>query len=301
MNKMPLIVLTFLMLLVVISGVVDSGDLQEYPDERKDYGNILYKSSFGIEDHSHEDHFLVGPRLSTSDETTFLEDNIQKSEDMVERLSKLVTGLKGEGQDVSELEPAINDYSQFVSKARTYLIQAENASSEAEREQYLKLARESIIHANSELKPIFDRVKAYLPDPVIISENSILVASGSGMAILSGDIDVDFFLSDGRFTVVDFTGDMLIDMEHEFKQEYMPEKGPGDDILVPHKIFSYANVTGNISVSGSTFTVAMMADDIDLLVTGAGEAEFIGNGTFYFDNGTAGNENKWVKPIFESD
>ncbi|WP_292466419.1 hypothetical protein [Methanolobus sp.] len=302
MKRMPFVVLVFLMLLVVISGMVDSGDMQQHPDEREDRGDLLHKSPFTVRESPHEDEYLIDKfsRLSPLDETAFLEDNIHKSEDMVVRLDKVITGLKAEGNDINELEQTVNDYSRFVSEARTYLAQAENSSLEADKEQYLKLSRESIIRANSELKPIFDEIKSYLPGPLLISENSSLVARGSGISILSGDLDVDFFLSEGRFSIVDFSGDVQIKMEQDFESEEMPERGPDNGLMVPHEAFSYANVTGNVSVSGSEFTVAMMADNIILRTTGTGEAELIGEGVYYFDDGTVRNESNWVQPIFES-
>lgn len=303
MKKTPLIVLLFLMVLVVISGMVDSGDMEQLPDERETHDKLLYKSPLTTKESHHEDDSptILASRPSPSDEIAFLEDNILKSEDMVERLNKVLTGMKAEGNDVTDLEQTVSDYSSFVSEARNYLTMAENTSFDDDKEKYLELSRESIIRANSELKPIFKEVKTYLPGPLVLSENNSLVASGNGIAILSGDLDVDFFLSEGRFSVVDFSGDVLIGTEYELTREEIPERMPGDDTMVPHDVVSYINVTGNISISGSEFTVAMMAGNINLLVTGTGEAELVGNGTYYFDNGTAGNENNWVKPIFESD
>ncbi|MEZ5334112.1 MAG: hypothetical protein R2741_02160 [Methanolobus sp.] len=303
MKKMPLVVIAVLILLVVISGITDSGDIQGTTgvhEDHEDHHGVTFYSDF--EHEPHEDGYSIVNIVENPvprDETAFLEENIVKSEEMVVRLEGVLTGLKENGHSNPELEERINDYSADVSEARNYLSMAENSSSKSESKDYLKLSRDSIIRANLKLKPIFDDVKAYLPGPVKMYNNA-LSAKGSGIVILSGDLDVEFFLYNGRFSVVDFSGDTVIDMEYDFDMEEMPEKGPDDDLLMPHEVLSYLNVTGNVSVSGSEYTVAMMAEDIIIDASGTGEAELVGNGTYLFDNGTAVEENSWAKPIFEN-
>ncbi|GEM_PF-2815777 len=304
MKKMPLILLIFLMLLIVISGMTDSVDMQQYPDERQEQSDVFFNPPFDMkEPHKDERVILyIVPYSSPVNEKVFLADNIEKSEEMIKRLDGAIARLNKEGKDTGELEQMVDNYAFLVSDAKKYLSLAENSSVSSDEQQYLELSRENIVRANSELKPIFDKVKTYLTGPVSISDNSSLVAEGSGVAILAGDIDVSFFLSDGKFSVIDFAKDLAIDMEHDYKQEVIPERGEAPDLIMPQKMVSYVEVTGNVSLSGSSFSVAIMADNISLVATGTGEAELVGNGTYYLDYGTfKENESVWIKSIFESD
>ncbi|WP_340820348.1 hypothetical protein [Methanolobus sp. WCC4] len=302
MKRMPLIVLIFLMLLVVISGIVDPDDMRQYPDDREGRNDLL-SPPFDQRD-GHESRILVIPitPVPSVDADQFLENNIEGSEAMVKRLDDAVIRLKAEDNDVSELEQRVADYSVLVSEAREYMTMAESSSTEEERQEYLELSRESIILANHELKPIFETMKTYLPGPVVITDGSSLLAEGSGIAILSGDLDADISIQDGKFSVVDFSGDLQIETEYDYDQESIPDMGPDGGLARSHKVSSYRDVTGNVSLSGSAYSVAVMADGIDMIATGTGEAELVGNGTYHIYNGTSsGKENVWVKPIFGND
>ncbi|ETA68427.1 hypothetical protein MettiDRAFT_1898 [Methanolobus tindarius DSM 2278] len=309
MKKMPLTVLIILMLMVVISGLADSDDVFPYPDNRPD-------SDYRPDDHrdgpmppldrdsSPVEVFMVTHMFSSYqvvDEESFLEDNIDKSESMVRRLENASKELETKGENVSRLKSMIGSYSDLVSESRSSLEMAKTSSSESEKQEYLAESRKSIIKANSELKPILDEIKKYLQGPVVFT-NATLSSQGSGAAILSGDLDLSFFLSDGKFSVVDFSGDLVIDTEADYKQEFAPERDGSPDLIMPHSMVSYRDVTGNVSMSGSAYTVAIMADRIVLTANGNGEAELVGNGTYYLDSDVfEGKENVWMTPIFESD
>ncbi|WP_342304054.1 hypothetical protein [Methanolobus sp. ZRKC5] len=304
MKKMPLIILIFLMLLVVISGMVNFGDVQQYPDERHERYSQLFPPPFDIKEPQKGEMVLIYmfPYSFNADEKSILEDNIEKAEAMVERLDIVIIRLNEKGNDVQDLDQMVDEYDVLVSESRGYLVQAETSSVNSDKEKYIKLSKESIVRANSELKHIFDKIKTYLPGPVILSGNSSLVAEGSGVVILSGDLDTSFFLSEGKFSVVDFAGDISIDMEKDYKQEVLQEKDGTPDHNKPYIMISYVEVEGNTSLSGSDFSVAIMADRMSLLVIGTGEVELIGNGTYYFDDGTSSRIGTvWAKPIFESD
>lgn len=294
MKKMPLTILIILMLMVVISGLADYDNMHPHSDGRQDD----HRDSSPTEILKFTHMVSLFPAM---DEESFLEDNIEKSESMVQRLQNASNELESKGKDVSELREMIVGYSDLVSESRSYLEMAKMASSDSEKQKYLDKSRKSIIKANSELKPILDEIKKYLPGTIVIT-NTTLSAKGSGVAILSGDLDMSFFLSDGKFSVVDFRGDLAIDTNADYKQEYAPEKDGSNDIIMPHSMISYIDVTGNVSVSGSAYTVAIMADRIDLNANGNGEAELVGNGTYYLDSDAhEGKENVWMISIFERD
>ena len=298
MKKMPLALIAVLILLVVISGMADS---EERPDSHVDNPRFPMATDPSPAGFLMVSHMV--PFLPVMDEEHFLEDNIEKSESMVLRLEKAILRLENEGNDVSNLKSMIINYADLVSESRKYLDMSNYASSDSERQKYLELSRESIMRANSELKPILDELKKHLSGPVMINDNT-LSAEGSGIVIISGDTDLGFSLSEGKFSVVDFDGDLVIDINGDYKKELSPDRRTPRDthIIMPREMISYVDVTGNISMYGSSYTVAILADRIILNATGYGEAELIGNGTYYLDDCMSeGNENAWMIPIFESD
>jgi hypothetical protein len=288
MKKMPLAVLIILILMVVISGFAGSDDVHPHSDDRQDDHRDRSASPLDV--------LSLSPMMN---EESFLEDNIQKSESMVQRLENASQELEKKGNDVSDLKRMIADYSDLVSESRSYLEKANTVSSDDEKQKFLGLSRESIIKANSELKPILDEIKEYLPGPIIL-ENNTLRAEGSGVAIFSGDLEMGFSLSEGKFSLVDFDGDVIIDIDGDYRQEPTPERMIPGDIVMSHTMESYVDVTGNVFISGSAYTVAIMAEKMTMTATGQGEVELIGNGTYYLDNDVSeGNENAWMIPIFE--
>jgi hypothetical protein len=308
MKKMPLIVLLFLIFLVIISGIVDSDGIQTPEYEKQVHHDMLLSPPYHLREPPQAQHLIVrisGPGLAV-DERILLEDNILKSEEMVQRLDKAALRLKGKGENVSEFEQMIGNYSFLVSEARLYFELAENSSSVYDEQRYMDLSRDNIILANSNLKPIFDNVKRYLQIPVVFYDNSSLIAEGSGLVILSGDLDADIFLSRGKFSVVDLAGDVVINTETEYMQLFAPEgalvPAPVPGTPAPQKIYSNVDVTGNISISGSAFSAAIRAEMISLQATGTGSAELVGDGTYYFDYGPFRNSEKsWSVPIFENE
>jgi hypothetical protein len=60
------------------------------------------------------------------------------------------------------------------------------------------------------------------------------------------------------------------------------------------------DVQGNVSISGSGMTIAVMGDNTVLHVIGSGEIQFYGNGSYYLDNSDTVKEGVWLSPIFET-
>ncbi len=297
----PLIFIAFLMLLVLVSGLNDQGNMHRFPDEHSEKHIFLLEPDSEMSDPPGGRSLVlyIEPGFSSASEKNLLEDNIEKSEKMTERFDEVISNLKEEGNEVRELEQMTANYGALVYQAREYLELAKNASSDSEEQSYLELSRESIIDANSNLKLIFDEIKKYVPGPASL-RNETLVAEGSGFAILSGDLHMEITLSEGKFYVVDFAGDIAIDNEFNYEQESLGQMFPPRGRIAAQKTFSYVDVNGNVSLSGSSFSVVMMAERIGLVATGTGEAELVGNGTYYFDNGTSERKEKfWMRPLVE--
>ena len=63
---------------------------------------------------------------------------------------------------------------------------------------------------------------------------------------------------------------------------------------VMHNISDYAK-----HPSGQNLTVAIMSNDVTFKVTGTGEAELYGNGTYMLSNSSTDEEGIWIPSIFD--
>lgn len=71
---------------------------------------------------------------------------------------------------------------------------------------------------------------------------------------------------------------------------------------MPQGMDTYAGVDGTVSLSGSSFSLALKDDNIRLSANGIGEGEFVGNGTYYIENNTDKEDvNVWMIPVFKND
>jgi hypothetical protein len=299
MKKMPLILILFLILIVLIIGIVDSS---RHHDDRDEPHDILSKySSYVSRDSSEGDPSMSSEKPdSIRDEKTFIVDNIQKSDEMALNLEETVKRLQEEGNDVGKLDEMVKEYALHVSEARDYISMADNSSSTSDEQEYMSLSKEKIILANSELKGIFIEIKTYMPGPLTLSGNESLEASGAGIVILSGDLDLDMSISEGKFSVVDFAGDAQINTDELYGSAIKSEQVviPENDTM--HQMISYNDVHGNVSISGSILTVAVMGTDVTLDLSGTGDVELYGDGTYTFSNSTMEYEGIWIPPVFDT-
>jgi hypothetical protein len=296
MKKLPLIVLGILILMVLISGLSDRG--------RHHIDDGPYKMSPGQPEYT-----LYGEvpssasdeKINPKDEKAFLEDNIEKSDEIIIRLEDSMGHLEEEGTDVSDLQTMVTDYSLLVSDAKAYLEKADSAESISEEEKYVALSRDKMIQSDILLKKIFVDMHKYMPGPVEITENGSLDANGSGVIILSGGLDVNLSLSSGKISVVDFEGDMYIDSDELTSSNIVTESAVSTSAnKEPNNMISYVDVQGSISLSGSEITIAVMGDDTTLHVTGSGEVQLYGNGSYYLENSGEVKKGVWIAPIFET-
>ena len=296
MKKLPLVILGILILMVLISGLAGR-------DRHHGDGSHSSLSS------SQPEYTLYGEvpspapdeKMKPQDEKEFLESNIQKSDEIILRLEDSIERLESEGNDVSDLEEMVADYSTLVSDANTYLEKADSADSLSQEQKYVALSREKMVQSDTQLKQIFVAMHNYMPGPVEMTGNDSLDANGSGVMILSGDLDVDLSLSSGKFSVVDFEGDMSIDTDGLQYPNIVTESAVSASATEePHRMVSYVDVQGNVSLSGSGMTIAVMGDNTTVHVTGVGEIQLYGDGSYYLENSSAVKQGVWLSPIFET-
>lgn len=307
MERTPVIFLMFLISLAVISALVGADDsghsLWERRGDEPMHVNPL-DSARELNDRSPGIFFVQRTEILT-DETTFLEDNIAKSEAMAQRLEQTVSRLKAEGNDVDELEKLVAEYSSLVDDSKMYFEKANSTGSvndggsasqtTQEGEEYLERSRESIMQSNQMLKDIFHELKPYLALHAKIPADKTLSAEGTGTIVLSGDFEVEMSLSEGKLSYVDFRDDFSIETEQGAEPEMirMPD--------MKQELVSYENLTGNITLSGSGFIIELTGKDISLVAKGPGEAELFGNGTYFIGNGSTPEMKQiWIPPLFEN-
>ncbi len=301
MKKMPIAMIMFLIFIVLISGFVESSSFSDVREENHD--QLSTHPAFISNELSDEGFFFEsGNRKAPRDENIIFADNIKKSDEMVGRLEGAILELKEKGNDVQELEEMVDNYGLLVSEAKNNLEKADASSSSLDRQKYLSLSKDKIILANSQLKDIFDKMQTYLPKPTSLSENDKLTIQGSGIVILSGDLDIEFSLHMGNFSVVDLAGDLDIDTEGMYSPEIIAEKAiQYNDPKPPQMMFSYKDVEGNVSLSGSALTLVIMGDNVSIFAKGVGDSELCGKGTYYLDTNSMEQEGIWVSPIFSID
>lgn len=299
MKKLPLVILFVIILMVLISGLSDRG---RHPGDGKNselppgqpeyvYGELYTEFPSSV----------PGEQMSPNNEKAFLEDNIQKSDEIILRLEDSLKRLESEGNNVSDLGKMLTDYSSLVSDADSYLEKADSADSFSEKQKYVALSKDKMVQSDILLKKIFVDMHNYMPGPVEITANDSLDARGSGVIVLSGNLGINLSLSSGKFSAVDFEGDMVIDDDELVVPGMAAEavvSTSSDEAL--HNIVSYVDVQGNVSISGSGMTIAVMGDNTVLHVIGSGEIQFYGNGSYYLDNSDTVKEGVWLSPIFET-
>jgi len=299
MKKLPLITLGILILMVLISGLSDNG---RYPvDEDHSKMSSSQPEYINKELYGEVPSSVSEENVKPQDEKDFLTDNIQKSDEMIVRLEDSIDRLASEGNDVSDLKQMVRDYSSLVSDAGSYLEKANSADSISDEQKYVSLSKDKMVHSDVLLKRIFVAMHNYMPGPVEITGNDSLDAKGSGVIILSGDLDVNLSMSSGKFSVVDFEGDMSINSDELLSSNVVAESAVSTSGSVnPHHMVSYLDVQGNVRMSGSGMTIAAMGDNTTLHATGFGEVQLYGNGTYYLDNSGSVREGVWLAPIFET-
>ncbi|MDI3485602.1 MAG: hypothetical protein PWQ50_822 [Methanolobus sp.] len=298
MKKLPLIILGILILMVLISGLSDSDRHSGKEGPKMSSGQPGYINK---ELYEEVPSSISEEKLKPQDENEFLEDNIQKSDEIILRLEDSIERLETEGNDVSDLEEMVADYSSLVSDAGSYLEKADSADSISEEKKYVELSKENMVQSDILLKKIFVAMHNYMPGPVELEGNESLDASGSGVMILTGDLDVNLSMSSGKFSVVDFEGDMSVDTDGLLNLNMVTESAVSTSVSEDlHHMVSYVDVQGNVSLSGSGMTIAVMGDNTTLHVTGVGEIQLYGNGNYYLDDSGSIKEGVWLAPIFET-
>ena len=305
MNKSPLILLLFLLSLVIASALIDSDDVDpRFEDGRGDkYLHSSHPFDYHRSSAGNFGSFMERPDPN-ADEMFFLEDNIIKAEAISPRISEFVAFAKEEGNDVERVSILLDEYNLLLKDARLYFELANGSTvrvpeddvniPEMTQEEYQDLSRRSIMQANMLLKDIFRELRPYISGNVVRIGDDSFVAEGSGMVMLSGDLDIDLSVLNGKISYMDLKKDLNVGFENGDKVHETVWGSSKNMVL-------YENFTGNVTFSGSGYNLAIIGDDLTLSSSGTGEVQFFGRGYYYFTD-TDGPVKKqlWVPSLVEN-
>lgn len=214
---------------------------------------------------------------------------LERSESIAERIQDEIDRLNAAGEDTTKLERLLDKYNDALDEA---IASHENANelfgehtgfddvgqltNAGEANQFLREANlqiretnQALREANSILREIFAELKQHRPGSVDLRGTGTLTASGNGKVTLSGDMAIEVSAKSGVLTIADYDGDAEIEVT-----------GNGTRTEMNDGTVKYSGFDGTATISGSSITVTINSDDIELKAEGSGSAVLNGNGTY---------------------
>jgi len=144
--------------------------------------------------------------------------------------------------------------------------------------------------SHSVLREIFAELKEHRPGSADLSGTGKLIATGNGKATMSGDMEAKISARGGILTITDYDGNAEVDVTG-----YGTKEDIGDGVV------RYSGFDGTAGISGSSVTVVVLGDDIELTVEGTGSAVLRGYGTYDVEkDGRHTSSNDWAPPHAEA-
>ncbi len=141
----------------------------------------------------------------------------------------------------------------------------------------------------SMLREIFAELKQHRPGSADLSGTGKLIATGNGKATMSGNMEAKISARGGILTITDYDGNAEVDVTG-----YGAKEDIGDGVV------RYSGFDGTAGISGSSVTVVILGDDIELTAEGIGSVILRGYGTYDVEkDGRHTSSNDWVPPHAE--
>jgi hypothetical protein len=248
-------------------------------------------------------YFILGTANNRVD--SFLE----RGESISDRIKAEIERLADAGVDTTELERlqdeynyALKDVENSYNKA-TQLFDEHNGfddngvfdDAEDAREfldeasGFMGETQQQLRDGNSVLREIFSELKEHRPGSADLSGTGKLIASGDGKATMSGDMEAKISARGGILTITDYDGNAEVDVTG-----YGTKEDIGDGVV------RYSGFDGTAGISGSSVTVVILGDDIELTLEGTGSAVLRGYGTYDVEkDGRHISSNDWAPPHAE--
>ena len=233
-------------------------------------------------------YFILGTANNRVD--SFLE----RGESISDRIEAEIERLANAGEDTEKLEQLQDEYNDALQDAKkthekaTMLLNDHNGfdnegvlNDAEDARMFLDetnlLMRETHNHLKdgySVLQEIFDELKHNRPGSADLNGTGTLTASGSGTATMSGNIEVEISALGGILTITDYDDNAEVEVTG-----YGTKKDLGNGTV------RYSGFDGTASISGSSITVVIIGDDIELTADGTGSAVLRGYGTYSVEKG----------------
>ncbi len=228
-------------------------------------------------------YFILGTANNRAD--SFL----IRGESISDRIEAEIERLAEAGVDTTKLEQLLDEYNdalkdaEHTHKKATQLFGTHNGFDNdgvledaedakeflGEASSLMRETHQQLKDAYSVLREIFAELKQHRPGSVDLSGTGKLTASGNGKATMSGDMEVEISARSGVLTITDYDGNAEVDVTGYGTKEDM---GNGT--------VRYSGFDGTASISGSSVTVVILGDDIELTSKGTGSVVLRGCGTY---------------------
>ncbi len=228
-------------------------------------------------------YFILGTANNRAD--SFLE----RGESISDRIEAEIERLAGAGVDTTKLEQLLDEYNDALKDAEKshnkatilfdkhngfdddgVLEDAENAREfVGEASSLMRETHHQLKDAYSVLREIFAELKQHRPGSADLNGTGKLTASGNGKATMSGDMEVEISARSGVLTITDYDGNAEVDVT-----------GYGTKADLGNGTVRYSGFYGTANINGSSITVVMLGDGIELTAEGTGSVVLRGYGTY---------------------
>ncbi len=233
---------------------------------------------------------------------------LERSEGISQRIEAEINELDEAGEDTDKLNGLLDDYNDALNEANMNRNRVTNrfenhdgfnnngelSDPKAARQflrdinRYMNQEHHSLREANSALRMIFAELKEHRPGVLNLCGTESVEADGDGRAALSGDLTINLSADSGVLTITDFSGDARINVTG-----YGTKKEIGFDTVI------YNGTDGSAQISGSSITVVIKGEGIELFAEGTGSAILCGYGTYtvYPEDGES-ITGEWATPVY---
>ncbi len=133
----------------------------------------------------------------------------------------------------------------------------------------MKETQQQLKDVTAVLREIFAELKQHRPGSADLNGTGKLTASGNGEATMSGDMELEISARSGVLTITDYDGNAEVDVTG-----YGTKEDLGNGAVM------YSGFDGTAGISGSSVTVVILGNDIELTSKGTGSVGLRGYGTY---------------------
>lgn len=212
-----------------------------------------------------------------------------RGESISDRIKAEIERLADEGVDTEKPEQLLDEYNEALEEAKDThgevkeLFGTHNGFDDDGVFEDAEDAREFLDEANSLMKEtqqqlkdvtavlreIFAELKQHRPGSADLNGTGKLTASGNGEATMSGNMELEISARSGVLTITDYDGNAEVDVTG-----YGTKEDLGNGTVM------YSGFDGTTEISGSSVTVVILGNGIELTSKGTGSVGLRGYGTY---------------------